>query len=65
MFIMEDYGKLYPRAKLQEFLSLWKGRLAFKIYIQTKRERYGIKSYMVLLSKLGRGRITVYTKQIV
>ena len=32
---------------LDEYLPLWKGRLAFKIYIPSKQERYGIKLYMV------------------
>ena len=31
---------------IDEYLSLWKGRLSFKIYIPSKRERYGIKIYM-------------------
>ena len=31
---------------IDEYLSLWKGRLPFKIYIPSKRERYGIKIYM-------------------
>ena len=28
---------------IDEYLSLWKGRLSFRIYIPTKRERYGVK----------------------
>ena len=32
---------------IDEYLSLWKGRLSFKIYIPSKRERYRIKLYML------------------
>ena len=32
---------------LDEYSSLWKGRLASKIFVPSKRERYGIKLYMV------------------
>ena len=47
---------------LDEYLSLWKGRLAFKIYIPSKRERYGIKLYMVCESDTGYlPRFIVYT----
>ena len=31
---------------IDEYLALWKGRLKFKVYIPSKRERYGIKIYM-------------------
>ena len=31
---------------IDEHLSLWKGRLQFKIYIPSKRERYGVKIFM-------------------
>ena len=38
---------------IDEYLSLWKGRLSFKIYIPTKRERYGVKIYMLCESAMG------------
>ena len=48
---------------LDEYLLLWKGRLAFKIYIPSKRERYGIKLYMVCESDTGYLlRFVIYTK---
>ena len=47
---------------LNEYLSLWKGHLAFKIYIPSKRERYGIKLCMVSESDTGYLRIfIIYT----
>jgi len=36
---------------VDEYLSLWKGRLKFRIYIPNKRERYGVKVYMLCESK--------------
>ena len=36
-----------------EYLSLWKGRLGFRIYIPTKRERYGFKIFILCESKTG------------
>ena len=45
-----------------EYLSLWKSCLAFKICIPSKRERYGIKLYMVSESDTGYLlRFIVYT----
>ena len=38
---------------LDEYLSFWKGRLTFKIYIPSKRETCGIKIYMVSESNTG------------
>ena len=38
---------------IDEYLSLWKGRLSFRIYIPSKRERYGIKIYMNCESSSG------------
>ena len=35
------------------YLSLWKGCLSSKIYIPTKRERYGVKIYMLCESATG------------
>ena len=32
---------------IDEYLALWKGRLPFRVYIPSKRERYGIKIYMM------------------
>ena len=31
---------------IDEYLSLWKGRLQFKIYIPSKREKYGVKIFI-------------------
>ena len=38
-----------PRQHLavDEYLSLWKGRLRFRMYITSKREHYGVKIYMI------------------
>ena len=38
---------------IDKYLSLWKGRLSFRIYIPSKRERYGIKIYMNCESSSG------------
>ena len=38
---------------IDEYLSLWKGRLSFRVYIPNKRERYGIKMYMLCESRTG------------
>ena len=38
---------------VDEYLSLWKGRLRFKVYIPNKRERYGVKVYMLCESETG------------
>ena len=38
---------------IDEYLSLWKGRLSFRIYIPTKRERYGVKLFMLCESNTG------------
>ena len=38
---------------IDEYLSLWKGRISFRIYIPTKRERYGVKIFMLCESKTG------------
>ena len=32
---------------VDEYLSLWKSHLSFRIYIPTKRERYGVKLFML------------------
>ena len=36
-----------------EYLSLWKGQLSFRIYIPTKGQRYGVKIFMLCESKTG------------
>jgi len=47
---------------IDEYLTLWKGRLSFRIYIPTKRERYGIKLSMLCESETGYLRnFIVYT----
>lgn len=38
---------------VDEYLSLWKGRLKFRMYIPSKRERYGVKIYMICESDSG------------
>ena len=38
---------------IDEYLSLWKGQLSFRIYIPTKREQYGVKIFMLCKSKTG------------
>ncbi|XP_066924070.1 piggyBac transposable element-derived protein 4-like [Clytia hemisphaerica] len=38
---------------VDEYLTLWKGRLRFRMYIPNKRERYGIKIYMLCESSTG------------
>ena len=38
---------------IDEYLSSWKGRLAFTVYIPNKRERYGIKLYEICESDSG------------
>ena len=38
---------------IDEHLSLWKGRLQFKIYIPSKRERYGVKIFVDCESSSG------------
>ena len=38
---------------IDAYLSLWKGRLSFRIYISTKRERYGVKLCMLCESETG------------
>ena len=38
---------------IDEYLSLWKGRLHFRQFIPSKRERYGIKIYMLCESSTG------------
>ena len=38
---------------IYEYLSLWKGRLSFRIYIPNERERYGIKIDMLCESSTG------------
>jgi len=38
---------------VDEYLSLWKGRLKFRMYIPSKRERYRIKIYMICESDTG------------
>ena len=38
---------------VDEFLSLWKGRLHFRVYIPSKRERYGVELFMLCESKTG------------
>ena len=50
---------------IDEYLSLWKGRLSFRIYISTKRERYGVKLFMLRESNTGYLRnFIIYTGAI-
>ena len=49
---------------VDEYLSLWKGRPSFRIYIPTKRERYGIKLCMVCESSTAYVSLfIIYTEQ--
>ena len=55
-YLLEKFHSNYTPNKnlaIDEYLSLWKGRLSFKIYIPTKRERYGVKIYMLCESATG------------
>ena len=38
---------------VDEYLSLWKGRLKFRVYIPSKSERYSVKVYMLFESSTG------------
>ena len=38
---------------IDEYLSFWKGCLSFRVYILSKRERYGIKIFMLCESETG------------
>ena len=38
---------------VDEYLSLWKWKLKFRVYIPSKRERYGVKVYMLCKSTNG------------
>lgn len=45
-----NFKRIYTPSKnldIDEYLSLWKGRLKFRVYIPNKRERYGVKIYML------------------
>ena len=47
--LQENFVNNYCPGELicvDEYLSLWKGRLRFKVYIPNKRERYGVKVYI-------------------
>lgn len=47
---------------IDEYLSLWKGRLSFRVYIPSKRERYGVKLFMLCESSTGYlSKFIVYT----
>ena len=63
--LRERYKSIYIPERdiaVDEYLSLWKGRLRFKIYIPSKRERYGVKIYMLCESATGYLRdFIVYT----
>ena len=59
-YIIDELSDLYisnntPKENIamDEYLSLWKGRLSFRIYIPSKRERYGVKFFMLCESKPG------------
>ena len=54
VYILEQY------IAIDEYLALWKGRLKVKVYIPSKRERYGMKIYMLCESHTGYLSDTVY-----
>ena len=43
----EENYTLEEHLAIDEYLSLWKGRLKFRIYIPSKKERYGIKIFVM------------------
>ena len=43
----EENYTLEEHLAIDEYLSLWKGRLKFGIYIPSKKERYGIKIFVM------------------
>ena len=48
--VQANFKRIYTPSKnvaVDEYLSLWKGRLKFRVYIPNKRERYGVKIYML------------------
>ena len=52
--LQERFQQVYaPKQSIavDEYLSLWKGRLKFRVYIPNKRERYGVKVYMLCESE--------------
>ena len=54
--LSESFASVYkPEQNIaaDEYLPLWKGRLKFRVYIPCKRERYGIKIYMLCESSTG------------
>ena len=55
-YLIERFkGNYIPEENIaiDEYLSLRKGRLSFCIYIPTKRERYGVKLFMLCESNAG------------
>ena len=55
-YLVERFkGNYIPKENIavDEYLSLWKGHLSFRIYIPTKRERYGVKVFMLCVSNTG------------
>lgn len=63
--VQERFQSVYEPERnicVDEYLSLWKGRLRFRVYIPSKRERYGIKIFMNCESSSGYLlRFIVYT----
>ena len=54
--LSESFARVYTpkqNVAVDEYLSLWKGRLRFRVYIPNKRERYGVKIYMLCESDSG------------
>ena len=54
--LSESFASLYipeQNIAVNEYLSVWKGRLKFRVYIPSKTERYGIKIYMLCESSTG------------
>ena len=64
-YLIERFkGNYIPEENIaiDEYLSLRKGRLSFCIYIPTKRERYGVKLFMLCESNTGYlSNLIIYT----
>ena len=55
-YLQSKFGETYSPEEhlaIDEYISLWKGRLEFRIYITSNRERYGVKIFMLSKSNTG------------
>ena len=49
-YLQSKFEETYTREEhlaIDKYISLWKGRLKFRIYITSNRERYGVKIFML------------------